>query len=170
MHFTDFQSLVDEYCDEYLLEHAWRPRRADFNGIDGIVFLRCIRGTSHGPRKGELVAVAMEFKSGSLKPSEDFKVSCAALSVLFGDLGTDWKRRTALFMVVREKAPGKLDVRTYVPELAVDSAIIVDAESLEHAYGTTISTFAVCADSLFGTQVVRKSRSSRKQRSRGTTV
>eukprot|EP00170_Pyropia_yezoensis_P005718 contig_23221_g5735 len=127
-------ALVDEYCDDDLLGHVWRLWRADFNGIDGIMFLRCIRGTRHGPRKGELVAVAMEFKSGSLKPSEDFKVSCSALSVLFGDLGPDWKRRTALVMVVREKAPVKLDVRTYMPELAVDSAIIVDADSLENAY------------------------------------
>lgn len=169
VHFTNFQALVDEYCDDDLLGHVWRPWRADFNGIDGFMFLRCIRGTRHGPRKGELVAVAMEFKSGSFKPSEDFKVSCSALSVLFGDLGPDWKRRTALVMVVREKAPVKLDVRTYMPELAVDSAIIVDADSLENAYGTTISTFAVCADSLFGAQVVR-SRPSRKQRSRGTTL
>lgn len=173
VHFSSVQALVREYCDDDLVGHVWRPWRANFEGIDGIMFLRCTRGTRGGPRKGELVAVAVDFKSACLKPTEDMRVSCSALCKLFGsDLWKDWQRRTALVLVVREKAPVKLDVRTSMRDLEVDfdSAIVVDADSLEKAYGTTISTFAVCADSLFGAQVVRRSRSSGKQRGRGTRV
>lgn len=156
MHFDDIPKLL-ENTDEVLLDHVWRPLKSNFTGLDGVMFFRCVQGTLGGPRKGELVMVLVEFKSGTrLSVKGDIADSCSSLSETFGlELWDSWKRRMAQVFVVRATVPGSLDLRTRAPALSIDSAIVVDMDSMEKVYGTTMSTFAVCAESLFGTSVLR---------------
>lgn len=161
VHFSTIPELL-QLPDDVKLGHVWRPWSATFTGIDGIMFMRCTAGARGGPRKNELAAIVLECKSAALVASADIQPSCSALREQFGDeLWQHWQRRTALVFVSREKAPTKLDMRT--SSFAIDSAIVVDIDSLEKAYGTAIATFAFCADSLFGSQVVRTS-STKKSR------
>lgn len=101
--------------------------------------------------------VLVEFKGGTrLSVKGDIADSCSSLSETFGlELWDSWKRRMAQVFVVRATVPGSLDLRTRAPALSIDSAIVVDMDSMEKVYGTTMSTFAVCAKSLFGTSVLR---------------
>jgi len=158
VYFSSIPQLLQDYSQEDLLRHVWRPWSSTFPGIDGIAFLRCVRGAKGGPREGELVARAEQYKSGErLVPNEDISNSYSSLSGLFGpELWKQWERRTALVITTRSQAPAELDVRTHKPAFAIESVIVVDVDSMDRAYGNTIATFAVCADSLFGTHVVSR--------------
>ncbi|KAK1869949.1 hypothetical protein I4F81_012414 [Pyropia yezoensis] len=167
VYFSSIPQLLEEYSEEDLIGHVWRPLSSTFKGIDGIVLTRCLRGAKGGPRKGELVARAVQFKSGGLVAA-DIANSCTSLRGLFGpELWKKWERRTALVVTTRLKAPPKLDLRTRKPTFAVESVIVVDADSAESAYGNTISTFVVCAESLFGTNIVRRRSVGKPQTKRG---
>ncbi|KAK1864892.1 hypothetical protein I4F81_007428 [Pyropia yezoensis] len=166
VYFSSIPQLLEEYSED-LIGHVWRPWSSTFKGIDGIVLTRCLRGAKGGPRKGELVARAVQFKSGGLVAA-DIANSCTSLRGLFGpELWKRWERRTALVVTTRLKAPPKLDLRTRKPTFAVESVIVVDADSVESAYGNTISTFVVCAESLFGTNIVRRRSVGKPQTKRG---
>ncbi|KAK1868150.1 hypothetical protein I4F81_010644 [Pyropia yezoensis] len=158
VYFSSIPQLLQDYSEEDLLRHVWRPWSSTFPGIDGITFLRCVRGAKGGPRTGELVARAEQYKSGErLVPNEDISNSCSSLRGLFGpELWKQWERRTALIITTRSQAPTRLDLRTHKPTFAIESVIVVDVDSMDKAYGNTIATFAVCADSLFGTHVVSR--------------
>ncbi|KAK1857662.1 hypothetical protein I4F81_000278 [Pyropia yezoensis] len=158
VYFSSIPQLLEDYSEEDLLGHVWRPWSSTFPGIDGISFLRCVRGAKGGPRTGELVARAEQYKSGEqLVPNKDIFQSCSSLRGLFGPgLWKQWKRRTALIITARSKAPARLDLRTHKPAFAIESVIVMDVDSMDKAYGNTIATFAVCADSLFGTHVVSR--------------
>ncbi|KAK1864507.1 hypothetical protein I4F81_007053 [Pyropia yezoensis] len=158
VYFSSIPQLLQDYSHEDLLGHVWRPWSSTFPGIDGITFLRCVRGSKGGPRSGELVARAEQYKSGErLVPNEDISQSCSSLRGLFGpELWKQWERRTALIITTRSRAPAKLDLRSHKPAFAIESVIVVDVDSIDQAYGNTIATFAVCADSLFGTHVVSR--------------
>ncbi|KAK1859282.1 hypothetical protein I4F81_001879 [Pyropia yezoensis] len=152
-YFSSIPQLLKEYSEEDLVGHVWRPWSSTFEGIDGIVLTRCLRGAKGGPRKGEPVARAVQFKSGKLVAA-DIANSCTSLRGLFGpELWKQWERRTALVVTTRLKAPPKLDLRSRQSTSAVESVIVVDADSVDNAYGNTISTFVVCAESLFGTNI-----------------
>ncbi|KAK1867441.1 hypothetical protein I4F81_009948 [Pyropia yezoensis] len=158
VYFSSIPQLLQDYSHEDLLGHVWRPWSSTFPGIDGITFLRCVRGSVGGPRAGELVARAEQYKSGErLVPNEDISQSCSSLRGLFGpELWKQWERRTALIITTRSRAPARLDLRSHKPAFAIESVIVVDVDSMDQAYGNTIATFAVCADSLFGTHVVSR--------------
>ncbi|KAK1867809.1 hypothetical protein I4F81_010308 [Pyropia yezoensis] len=158
VYFSSIPQLLQDYSEEDLLRHVWRPWSSTCPGIDGITFLRCVRGAKGGPRAGELVARAEQYKSGErLLPNTDISKSCSSLRGLFGDeLWKQWERRTALVITTRSQAPSKLDLRTHEPAFAIESVIVVDVDSMDKAYGNTIAAFAVCADSLFGTHVVSR--------------
>eukprot|EP00170_Pyropia_yezoensis_P003934 contig_16295_g3945 len=61
-------------------------------------------------------------------------------AVLVGDV-PQWKRRTALIITARSKAPARLDLRTHKPAFAIESVIVMDVDSMDKAYGNTIATF-----------------------------
>lgn len=152
--FTSVPQLFSHYPESHLERHVWRPRRCNFPGIDGIMFIRCVQAGGSGPRRNQLVAVAVQYKAGDLVFKDDIQEPCTKLSQLFGDeVWALWQDRTALVVVTRKRAPPLLNLRER--SLALDSCIVVDKDSFGEVYGSTAGTVAVCADSLFGTQIVR---------------
>eukprot|EP00170_Pyropia_yezoensis_P006346 contig_25849_g6366 len=152
--FVSVPQLCSDYSEDDLEQYIWRPRRCNFPGVDGIMFIRCVHAGGTGPRRNQLVAVAVQYKSGDLVFKADIQEPCAKLSMLFGgELWAQWQKRTALVVVTRNPAPPMLDLRER--SLAIDSCMIVDIDSFGEVYGSTAGTVAACADSLFGTQIVR---------------
>lgn len=155
-HCYDIPKLL-ESAEEVLLDYVCRPLQSNFTGLDGVKFIRCVQGILSGPRNGELVMVLVEIKSGArLSVKGDIAASCFSLSKTFGSkLWDSWKPRMAQGFVVRATVPVSPDLTTCKPSLSIDSAIVVDMDSMKKGYGTTMSTFAVGAESLFGTFVLR---------------
>ncbi|KAK1864213.1 hypothetical protein I4F81_006763 [Pyropia yezoensis] len=156
--FSTIPQLLEDVSQDELLRFIWRPKSSTFPGIDGIMFFRCVVGVQGGPEEGTLVAVAEQHKFGDkLVPGTDLMTPCTRLAKLFGeDLWKLWQARTAFVLIARSTAPDGLNVRSCNPPLAVDSTIVIDGDGLAGVYGSAFSTLAVCAESLFGTQILMR--------------
>ncbi|KAK1865522.1 hypothetical protein I4F81_008052 [Pyropia yezoensis] len=114
VYFSSIPQLLADYSEEDLLGHVWRPWSSTFPGIDGISFLRCVRGAKGGPRKGELVARAEQYKSGEQLVQTRTSPNPAPLCVGCSDLGCGSSGRGVL-PLSSQRAPKRLPGWTCAP-------------------------------------------------------
>lgn len=155
-HCYDIPKLL-ESAEEVLLDHVCRPLQSNFTGLDGVKFIRCVQGILSGPRNGELVMVLVEIKSGArLSVKGDIAASCFSLSKTFGSKAVGFSEAadgTRLCCSCYGSCIAGLDD---LQTVAFNRQRNCGRHGLyEKGYGTTMSTFAVGAESLFGTFVLR---------------
>lgn len=146
-YFKSIHQLLRDHHADMLLKFLWRALDSNFEGVDGVRFYCCARGTDGWPQTGELVAVCVQQKTvEKLQASVHVDAPCLALPKLYVDeLWNKWKQCTALVVVSRTSAPPRLDVPGR-SKLALDSFIFVDGDCLADVYGSTLSLMAKCAD------------------------